>query len=119
MKPCLTCGEPTPDSWCPDHRPQHDQQQHAADRGYDWRWRKLSNRARQLQPWCTDCGTTTDLTGDHLRWPARTLADIDVVCRRCNSRRGARRTRGGTPDPKGPRPRSAAGDPVTHRRRAL
>jgi hypothetical protein len=41
-----------------------------------------------------DCGTTEDLTGDHLRWPARTLADVEVVCRSCNSRRGALRKNG-------------------------
>ena len=66
-----------------------------AARGYDARWQHLARQAVRHHPWCTDCGTpdTPDnpLTGDHLRWPALTLADIEVVCRRCNSRRGARR----------------------------
>jgi hypothetical protein len=31
------------------------------------------------------------LTGDHLRWPAENLADVEVVCRSCNSKRGPRR----------------------------
>jgi len=45
-----------------------------------------------VQPFCTDCGhwgsNANPLTTDHLRWPARTLADVDVVCRSCNSKRG-------------------------------
>jgi 5-methylcytosine-specific restriction endonuclease McrA len=58
-------------------------------RGYDRRWFRLSKQARRLQPWCSDCGSPDDLTGDHLRWPARTLADVDVLCRSCNSSKGA------------------------------
>jgi len=68
----------------------------AAARGYDGAWRKLSARVRRLQPWCGDCGHTgsadNPLSGEHLRWPARTLADVEVLCRRCNSARGRRRT---------------------------
>lgn len=85
LKPCIDCGELSESTRCPEHttetRPSYGV-------GYDEAWRKLSLRARQLQPWCTDCGTTHDLTGDHLRWPARGLRDVDVVCRPCNSKRG-------------------------------
>lgn len=68
-------------------------------RGYDSRWARLSRRARQLQPFCSDCGATTDLQADHSpeAWdrhsrglPVR-LQDIDVVCGPCNRRRGAAR----------------------------
>jgi 5-methylcytosine-specific restriction enzyme A len=68
----------------------------ASQRGYDYRWRKLSERARRLQPWCSWCGATDDLTTDH-RVPLAaggtrrpTLADVLVLCRPCNSRKGAR-----------------------------
>lgn len=68
-------------------------------RGYDYRWEKLARRARELQPFCSDCGATDDLTGDHssTAWERRAagkairLRDIDVVCRRCNGERGAAR----------------------------
>lgn len=69
------------------------------ERGYGYRWEKLSKRARQLQPFCSDCGTSKDLTADHSieAWrrhdaglPIR-LKDIDVVCRQCNTDRGAAR----------------------------
>lgn len=63
-------------------------------RGYDHAWRRLSKEARRLHPFCMDCGTHEDLTADHLRWPARTLADVEVVCRACNSRRGPLRKNG-------------------------
>lgn len=69
------------------------------ERGYDNTWERLSKRARKLQPFCLDCGATDDLTGDHTEeaWKRREagkvirLQDIEVVCRRCNSERGAAR----------------------------
>ena len=68
-------------------------------RGYDWAWRKLSEKARRLQPFCTDCGTTRNLTVDHTpeAWRRRDagkpirLQDVDVVCDVCNALRGAAR----------------------------
>ena len=69
------------------------------ERGYDERWRRLSERARRLVGACSDCGSPDDLTADHSAeaWERRArglpirLRDIDVVCRRCNSERGAAR----------------------------
>jgi len=87
---CITCGEPSPRRYCAEHT-RHAPKQSASQRGYDARWQRLSKQARRLTPWCADCGTSDDLTGDHLRWPARTLADVEVVCRSCNSKRGASR----------------------------
>lgn len=68
-------------------------------RGYGYRWIKLSRRARKLQPFCSDCGSEDDLTADHTpeAWERHEngksirLRDIDVVCRSCNSERGAAR----------------------------
>lgn len=102
LRPCLDCGTPTDGSWCPEHRGDHvrgsnDHDRTSTQRGYDSAWRRLSRRARRLQPWCTDCGAVDDLTTDHLRWPATDLTDVEVVCRACNSRRGPLRTRGGSP----------------------
>jgi len=92
-RPCLGCGTTiAAGSRCDTCTPTKIK---TAARGYDARWRQLARQAIRQHPWCTDCGTsgskTNPLTGDHLRWPAQTLADIEVVCRRCNSRRGARR----------------------------
>jgi len=76
LRPCLDCGEPTALTRCPEHR------------GYDAEWDRLSRRARRLQPWCSDCGSTEDLQADHLpsAWERRAqrkplrLKDIEVVC---------------------------------------
>lgn len=68
-------------------------------RGYDAAWDRLSKRARKAQPFCLDCGSPEDLTADHNSetWKRKAagkvlrLRDVDVVCRRCNSERGAAR----------------------------
>lgn len=68
-------------------------------RGYGARWERLSKRARALQPFCLDCGTTENLTADHTptAWErfdsgkSIRLQDIDVVCLPCNVARGPAR----------------------------
>lgn len=116
--PCMVCGELTDNGpRCPDceraddrlrirHRPgkiNHNQPA-PEKRGYNKRWRRLSKLARRLQPFCSDCGATTDLQADHSpeAWrrhekglPVR-LQDIDVVCGACNRARGPARPRATT-----------------------
>ena len=92
-RPCLDCGTKiSSGSRCDNCTPT---KARTAARGYDARWQQLARQAIRQHPWCTDCGTRgsqgNPLTGDHIRWPAQTLTDIEVVCRKCNSRRGARR----------------------------
>lgn len=97
LRPCLVCGEPCDGARCTAHTV--DTQPAASVRGYDWAWTKLSKQARKLQPFCSDCGGTEGLQCDHSpeAWrrkaqgkPIR-LCDVDVVCPRCNTRRGAAR----------------------------
>ena len=95
LKLCAVCGEPCPDYRCKAHQLARPVKAGREERGYNAAWRNLSERARKLQPWCSTCGTKDDLTGDHLRWPAKTLADVDVLCRACNAAKGA-------PDDTGP-----------------
>src|SRR4051794_25224178 len=107
LRPCLDCGEPSTGPRCTEHTSDHKPTAHA--RGYDARWTRLSKRARRLQPFCTDCGSTEDLQTDHTpeAWTRRAagltirLADVEVVCGECNRRRGAARgdsiTRGDVP----------------------
>lgn len=78
--------------------------------GYDNEWQRLSQRARRRQPWCSDCGSPDDLTADHSTeaWRRKQsgksirLRDVDVVCRSCNSTRGAARGPDGTDEYRGP-----------------
>lgn len=100
LRPCLDCGELTDQPRCPEHRPTRTEHKSSASRrGYDYRWQQLSARARALQPFCDQCGTTEDLTVDHTpeAWKRKAagkpirLADIRVLCRSCNSSAGAAR----------------------------
>lgn len=112
--PCLDCGTVTPGTRCPEcedarnkvraaRNTPHAPKPSATARGYDAAWKKLSRRARLLQPFCSDCGATEDLQADHLpqAWARKArglpirLKDIDVVCGACNRKRGA--ARGETP----------------------
>lgn len=110
MKICLNCGEPSEQSYCDEHLQEIRKEQRPAKkltperRGYDAAWRRLSRKARKLQPFCSDCGATTDLQLDHTpetweRYRARkpiTLAHTGgVVCSSCNRQRGDARTPGG------------------------
>ncbi|MCH9668949.1 MAG: hypothetical protein K0U76_03850 [Actinomycetia bacterium] len=104
---CLDCGEPSTGPRCTEHTLDDKPTAHA--RGYDAAWTRLSKRARRLQPFCTDCGSTEDLQTDHTpeAWARKAagkpirLADVEVVCGPCNRARGAARghtaTRGDAP----------------------
>lgn len=94
LRPCLDCGETCSGTRCvPCGRTRQlrlDQQRGGATaRGYSAGWERLRRKAVKLQGFCADCGGTVDLTGDHLIWPACTLDDVAVLCRSCNSRKGA------------------------------
>ncbi len=101
LRPCVDCGELSPEARCPDHRPAQTpkKEPNTTRAGYGWRWQKLSRRARAAQPFCSDCGTGDDLTTDHSpqAWEiheqgkAIPLELVDVVCMSCNIRRGAAR----------------------------
>lgn len=98
---CAECGEPSQGTYCDVHKPAPAPRvRPSRSVGYDTAWDKLSKRARKLQPFCTDCGATEDLTGEHTprAWDRKNrglpirLVDIEVLCRVCNSRRGAARS---------------------------
>ena len=107
--PCLDCGELATGSRCEacaervakvkaPELPRRNKLSSTA-RGYDSRWRRLSERARKLQRFCSDCGSIHDLQADHTpeAWLRKSrgleirLRDIDVVCGDCNRARGAAR----------------------------
>ena len=78
MKRCLDCGRLSDGSRCPTHaRARH-------TRMYGGAWQRISRAARAESPYCHRCGTTDDLTLDHVQ--AGTLtAGVQVLCRSCNS----------------------------------
>lgn len=99
LRCCLDCGEPAEHARCPHcaavNEQRRDQQRpHTRARGYTNQWEQVAARAKHQQPWCTDCGATADLTVDHALPLARggtsTPTNARVLCRSCNSRKGAR-----------------------------
>jgi 5-methylcytosine-specific restriction protein A len=61
---------------------------------YDAAWRRIRAQAIREHPWCSVCGSTEDLTGDHItphRAGGRNVrSNVQVMCRACNSAKGAR-----------------------------
>lgn len=129
-RPCVDCGTLSEHTRCAEHTVVHRAENRAPEtkaptrqRGYGTPWRKLSEKARRMQPFCIDCGTRDDLTADHSEqaWrrhnagkPVR-LADVEVCCRACNARRGRARPSaspsapGGTPSTRGVSTRGGEG----------
>ena len=100
-KPCLDCGTLSAEHRCPQHlaewkarREQARNRGKTTERGYDNRWRKLRSTAIAQQPFCTHCGTTEDLTADHIiplsAGGTSTENNIQVLCRSCNGRKSDR-----------------------------
>jgi 5-methylcytosine-specific restriction endonuclease McrA len=63
----------------------------ACRRGYDRHWQRVAAAAIANQPYCTNCGSQSDLTGDHVipvsRGGLSTRANCQVLCRPCNARK--------------------------------
>lgn len=98
-KPCITCGEPTAGTRCPEHRLKDTR----TDRTHvAWKngtaWKNLSKRLRRLSPFCEWCGDTEALSVDHILpesdYPELAYASENcrVLCKPCNGRRGNRYT---------------------------
>lgn len=68
LRPCLDCGDVSKFTRCPGCTSKLNRARGSSTaRGYDARWRRLSERYRRLVPWC------------ELRFPdcARVAADVD------------------------------------------
>ena len=58
-------------------------------RGYGWEHQQRARAAIAAQPWCSECGSTVDLTAGHVVPVHRGVASpLRVLCRPCNSGRG-------------------------------
>lgn len=109
MKACVECGEVTNESRCPEHRYANP---------YDAAWRRLSRKARKLQPFCQLCGNTDELQLDHTpqawdRWIAGKkirLADVRVLCGPCNRDAGQAKPGAGRRKTRGIPPTNEAAD---------
>lgn len=93
-RPCAQCGTVVRNSHlCINCKRKREAQRPARQiRGYDSQWQQLSRYARAAQPWCSRCGSSKDLTADHIvplaSGGSSTLSNIQVLCRKCNSSKG-------------------------------
>lgn len=108
LRPCThwDCGTLTDTGRCPEH-PRcrvHAAKPSATARGYPHWWQVLSKRARELQPWCTRCQSTHNLSVDHSpeawklveagkRLTLKHFRDglLQVLCAKCQDEAGAAR----------------------------
>jgi 5-methylcytosine-specific restriction protein A len=104
MRLCATCGqvcrpEEVKRSKCPSclrtyEREKSRRRRSRQARGYTDAWLVMVKQAIRAHPYCAECGTSGDLTGDHIvplsKGGANTPSNIQVLCRRCNSRKKAR-----------------------------
>lgn len=98
-QPCLTCHRPTTNgARCAPCSTAYETARVArrgsrAQRGYGPAWRKASKAAIAAQPYCSVCGTTEDLTGDHvvpIKYGGTEQHGVVTMCRKHNSSRGSR-----------------------------
>lgn len=97
LKPCLNCGKLSNKARCEVcsvrvARLREQARPSRSERGYNAEWQRLSKLIRTLQPYCSYCKTTKDLTVDHIvplsRGGSTVESNLQVLCRRCNSRKG-------------------------------
>jgi 5-methylcytosine-specific restriction endonuclease McrA len=110
--PTRPCAGPAPDQPCPTRQLIsvqrgsktaarcgycRQQWQHAKDGRRPMRrtYAEQQRRAQQVkaQPWCSDCGTTTNLTAEHIIAVALGGSEdgpLTTLCQPCNSKRGAK-----------------------------
>jgi 5-methylcytosine-specific restriction endonuclease McrA len=90
LKPCIECGRRSEGTRCPEHERQH-QRRKNNDARYrrTYAWQQLSRATRAATPQCVRCGSTADLTADHVI-PRSVAGGVVTLCRRCNGRKADR-----------------------------
>ncbi len=99
LKVCIECGDLADGTRCPTchaeaTKRQNERRASTGTLGAPWDWRGKSRAVRRVQPQCAACGSTVDLTVDHIQ--PRSLGGTDSIenlrtlCRSCNARKGTR-----------------------------
>ena len=90
--PCLYCGILSRGSTCKscvNAIQSRDPKRAERNKRYNSEWQRLSRLARELQPWCSRCGSQKDLTADHILSLSdggqNIMSNIMILCRSCNS----------------------------------
>lgn len=97
LKPCLNCGTLAKQTRCPSCSVRYARLRERArptrsERGYNAEWQRLSKLLRTIQPYCSRCKATKDLTVDHIiplsAGGSTVESNLQVLCRKCNSSKG-------------------------------
>lgn len=101
LKPCIDClVELTQSSRCEECEKSRERLRGSStQRGYDRDWQKLSKKVISTSPICGVCGSgrskENPLTTDHIiplsKGGTNNPDNLQVLCRRCNSKKGNRR----------------------------
>lgn len=104
-RPCLDCRKPTDKRRCVECQRKYEVQRgpRTMKGHYDAEWVRLSKRAIKEHPWCVVCNhpgsPDNPLTGDHIiphgRGGRNVRSNVQVLCLRHNSSKGARLDSGG------------------------
>ena len=100
QRPCISCGVLTPGTTrCPRCAAAHQAKTSkrrgtTTARGYGSLWQIKAKALIATQPWCSNCGSESDLTVDHIvprvAGGGDEVSNLQVLCRRCNSAKAGR-----------------------------
>lgn len=93
-RPCVDCQVVTRSARCVRCQRLKDKQRPTpTQRGYNYAWQKLSREFRSAYPYCFKCGSTKDLTTDHIlskkSGGQSVWSNLQTLCRSCNSIKGS------------------------------
>lgn len=94
QRPCVDCQALTRSARCVRCQRLKDRQRPTpTQRGYNYAWQKLSREFRSAYPYCFKCGSTKNLTTDHIvskkNGGQSIWSNLQTLCRSCNSIKGA------------------------------
>jgi 5-methylcytosine-specific restriction endonuclease McrA len=93
-RPCVDCNTLTRSARCIRcKRLKERVRPTPSQRGYGYAWQKLSKEFRTAHPYCFKCGTTKDLTTDHIiskkNGGLSVWSNLQTLCRVHNSEKGS------------------------------
>jgi 5-methylcytosine-specific restriction enzyme A len=99
VRPCLSCGRPTPKTRCPECAREQERSRRPSyrARGYDAEYQRNRKLLLAQYPTCAICGNAAATTADHIvprsEGGSNDIANLRPACAKCNYGRGSRKAR--------------------------